>query len=130
VRVTVTGVDYREDEASDVAFKAAAAHAFTQAYQKASPALLEPIMDVEVITSDEYMGDVIADINSRRGRIEQVENIKEQKLVKAFVPLAESFGYATALRSLTQGRASFAMHFSHYAILPEELRKRLFDYLI
>jgi elongation factor G len=130
VSVTVTGVDYREDEASDVAFKAAAAHAFTQGYQKASPALLEPIMDVEVITSDEYMGDVISDINTRRGRIEQVENIKEQKLVKAFVPLAESFGYATALRSLTQGRASFAMHFSHYALLPEELRKKLFDYLI
>lgn len=129
VRVRVTDVDYREDEASEVAFKAAAAQAFTDAYRKASPALLEPIMDVEVITSEEYMGDVIADINTRRGKIELVEDIKEQKLIKGFVPLAASFGYATALRSLTQGRASFAMHFSHYALLPEEERSKLFDYL-
>ncbi|MBA7631098.1 Elongation factor G [subsurface metagenome] len=129
VRVTVTGVDYREDEASEVAFKAAAAQAFTEAYQKASPALLEPIMDVEVITPEEYMGDVLADISTRRGKIEEVESIKEHKLINGFVPLAASFGYATALRSLTQGRASFAMHFSHYALLPEAERRKLFDYL-
>ncbi len=130
VRVTVTDVDYREEDASDIAFKAAASHAFTEAYQNASPALLEPVMDVEVITSDEYMGDVIADLGTRRGKVELVENIQEHKLIKAFVPLAASFGYATTLRSLTQGRASFAMHFSHYAVLPEELRKKLFDYMV
>lgn len=129
VRVTVTDVEFREEDASDIAFKAAASRAFTEAYQKASPALLEPIMDVEVITPEPYMGDVIADINTRRGKIEELTNIKEQKLIKGFMPLAASFGYATALRSLTQGRASFAMHFSHYAILPETERRKLFDYL-
>jgi len=123
-------VEFREEDASDIAFKAAASQAFSEAYQKASPALLEPIMDVEVITPEPYMGDVIADINTRRGKIEELTNIKEQKLIKGFMPLAASFGYATALRSLTQGRASFAMHFSHYAILPETERKKLFDYLI
>lgn len=129
VRVTATDVDYREDTASDIAFKAAASHAFTEAYQKAGPALLEPIMDVEVITPEDYMGDVIADLGTRRGRIEEVASIKDHKLIKGFVPLAASFGYATTLRSLTQGRASFAMHFDHYELLPEAERRKLFDYL-
>ncbi|MBN2379452.1 elongation factor G [candidate division WOR-3 bacterium] len=129
LKVTVVGAQFREEEASEVAFKAVAAQAFREAYEKAGPALLEPIMDVEVISPEEYMGDIICDLNSRRGRIEVVENIKEHKLIKAFVPLAASFGYATTLRSLSQGRASFAMHFSHYALLPEEERRKLFDYL-
>ncbi|MBD3287154.1 elongation factor G, partial [candidate division WOR-3 bacterium] len=129
IKVTVIGVEFSEDEASDIAFKAAAAQAFREAYEKAGPALLEPIMEVEVISPEEYMGDLIADLNTRRGRIEVVENIKEHKLIKAYVPLAASFGYATTLRSLSQGRASFAMHFSHYALLPEEERHKLFDYL-
>jgi len=130
IRVTVTDADYKEDEASDVAFRAAAAQAFQEAYEKASPALLEPIMEIEVITPEEYMGDVISDINTRRGKIEVVENIKEHKLIKALVPLAASFGYATSLRSLSQGRASFAMHFSHYVVLPEEERRKLFNYML
>jgi len=129
VKVTVVGVQFREEEASDIAFKAAAAQTFREAYEKAGPALLEPIMDVEVISPEEYMGDIIGDLNTRRGRIDVVENIKEHKLIKAYVPLAASFGYATSLRSLSQGRASFAMHFSHYALLPEEERRKLFDYL-
>lgn len=129
VRAMITGVDYREEQASDIAFKAAASQAFQETYARAGPALLEPIMDVEVITPESYMGDVISDLGSRRGKIEEVATIKEQRLIKGFVPLASSFGYATTLRSLTQGRASFAMHFSHYALLPEDERRKLFDYL-
>lgn len=130
VRATVTEVEFREEEASDIAFKAATSQAFREAYEQASPALLEPIMDLEIITPEEYLGDVISDLGSRRGKIELLENIKEQKLVKAFLPLSQSFGYATALRSVSQGRASFAMHFSHYSLLPEEERRKLFQYLI
>ncbi len=128
LKITVTAVDYREDQASDIAFKAAASQAFQEAYNKAAPALLEPIMDIEVITPEEYMGDIIADLSTRRGRIEAVENIKEHKFIKAFIPLASSFGYATTLRSLSQGRASFAMHFARYELLPEAERRKLFDY--
>lgn len=130
VRATVTDVEFREEEASDIAFKAATAQAFRDAYEQAAPALLEPIMDLEIITPEEYLGDVISDLGSRRGKIELLEDIKEQKLIKGFLPLAESFGYATNLRSRSQGRASFAMHFSHYSLLPEEERRKLFQYLI
>ena len=90
--------------------------------EKADPVLLEPIMKVEVVTPEEYMGNVIGDINSRRGRIESMEDIPSGKQVNGFVPLAEMFGYATDLRSKTQGRANYSMFFDHYEKCPKSVQ--------
>jgi elongation factor G len=98
---------------------------FKNAAVKASPVLLEPVMKVEVVVNDEYMGDVIGDLNARRGRIEEMVPRSGAQVINACVPLAEMFGYATELRSRTQGRGTYTMQFSHYAQAPENIAERI-----
>jgi len=102
-----------------MAFKMAGAMAFRQACQRGQPVLLEPVMRVEVVVQEQYLGEVLADLSSRRGRIEDTEIRGTMRVVNALVPLAEMFGYATALRSQTQGRGTYTMQFSHYAEVPQ-----------
>nr|PZN10796.1 MAG: elongation factor G [Caldicoprobacter oshimai] len=125
VRVTVFDGSYHEVDSSEMAFKVAASMAFKEAMQKADPVLLEPIMKVEVTVPEEYMGDVIGDISSRRGRIEGTELRSGVQVIKAYVPLAEMFGYATDLRSKTQGRGSYVMQMSHYEEVPKNLLEKI-----
>ena len=108
-----------------MAFKIAGSMAFKEAARKAKPVLLEPIMSVEVVTPEDYMGDVIGDLNSRRGHIQGMESRAGSQIIRAQVPLAEMFGYATELRSRTQGRASFSMHFSHYEEVPAQVAEEI-----
>ncbi|CUS76851.1 translation elongation factor 2 (EF-2/EF-G) [Candidatus Kryptonium thompsonii] len=121
VKVTLFDGSYHEVDSSDLAFKIAASIAFKEAAKQAEPVLLEPIMEIEVVTPEEYLGDVIGDLNSRRGRIEGINMRKDGQVVKALVPLAEMFGYATRLRSLTQGRAIYTMQFHHYEEVPQQI---------
>ena len=107
-----------------MAFHIAGSMAFKQAEQKGE-VLLEPIMKVEVSTPEEYMGDVIGDINSRRGRIEGMDDIGGGKMVRGYVPLAEMFGYATDLRSKTQGRGNYSMFFDHYDPVPKNIQEKV-----
>jgi len=116
---------YHEVDSSEMAFKIAGSMAVKEAAQKAKPVLLEPIMSVEVVVPEEYMGDVIGDLNSRRGRIEGLELRGTSQIVKASVPLSEMFGYATDLRSRTQGRGSFTMHFGRYEEVPQALAEEI-----
>jgi elongation factor G len=116
---------YHEVDSSEMAFHIAGSMAFKDAMAKAAPALLEPIMKVEVTMPEEYMGDVIGDINSRRGRIEGMEDISGGKMIKAFVPLAEMFGYATDLRSKTQGRGNYSMFFDKYEQAPKSVQDKV-----
>jgi len=125
VKVTLYDGSYHEVDSSEMAFKIAGSMAFKEAMAKAKPVLLEPIMKVEVIVPEEYMGDVIGDINARRGRIEGMEPREGVQVVKAYVPLAEMFGYATDLRSNTQGRAVYTMQFDHYAQVPSNLAEEI-----
>ena len=125
VKVTLYDGSYHEVDSSEMAFKIAGSMAFKEAMVKAKPVLLEPIMKVEVIVPEEYMGDVIGDINARRGRIEGMEPREGVQVVKAYVPLAEMFGYATDLRSNTQGRAVYTMQFDHYAQVPNNLAEEI-----
>jgi elongation factor G len=118
VKVTLYDGSYHDVDSSEMAFKIAASMGFKQAAEKAKPVLLEPVMSVEVIVPEEYMGDVIGDLNSRRGRIEGLELRGTSQIIKSMVPLAEMFGYATDLRSRTQGRGSFTMHFGRYEEVP------------
>ena len=108
-----------------LAFHIAGSLAFKEAMQKAAPVLLEPIMKVEVTTPEDYMGDVIGDINSRRGRIEGMEDIGGGKMIKGYVPLAEMFGYATDLRSRTQGRGNYSMFFEKYEPVPKNVQEKV-----
>jgi elongation factor G len=121
VRVTLTDGSYHEVDSSEMAFKIAGSMAFKNAARKAQPLLLEPIFDVEVVTPEEYMGDVIGDLSGRRGRIEQMDQRGSDRIVKAQVPLAEMFGYATELRSRTQGRATYTMQFNSYQEVPKSI---------
>ncbi len=116
---------YHEVDSSEMAFHIAGSMAFKEAMKKAAPVLLEPIMKVEVTMPEEYMGDVIGDINSRRGRIEGMDDIGGGKMVKAFVPLAEMFGYATDLRSKTQGRGNYSMFFEKYEQVPKNVQEKV-----
>jgi elongation factor G len=127
VDVTVSLVDgsYHEVDSSEIAFKIAASKAFKEALLKCHPILLEPIMEVEVVVPNEYLGDVIGDLNSRRGKIESIEPRAGAQVVRAQVPLGEMFGYATDLRSLTQGRATYTMQFERYRELPTNLAQEL-----
>jgi elongation factor G len=118
LKVTLVGGSYHEEESTEMAFGVAAAMAVRRATAEAQPKLLEPIMDVEIVTPEEYIGDVIADINSKRGRIVGVSAETNIQVLKANVPLAEMFGYSTSLRSATQGRASFTMQFLMYDVVP------------
>ena len=125
VKATLFDGSYHEVDSSEMAFHIAGSMAFKDAMAKAAPALLEPIMKVEVTMPEEYMGDVIGDINSRRGRIEGMEDISGGKMVKAFVPLSEMFGYATDLRSKTQGRGNYSMFFDKYEQAPKSVQDKV-----
>ncbi|MCS6949671.1 MAG: elongation factor G [Armatimonadota bacterium] len=126
VRVAVVDGSYHEVDSSEMAFKIAGSMAFKAAMQKANPTIKEPIMSVEVVTPEQFLGDVIGDLNSRRGRIEGIEpGPSGTQIIRAHVPLAEMFGYATALRSLTQGRATYVMQPSHYEEVPANIAQEL-----
>ena len=125
VHANVYDGSYHEVDSSEMAFHIAGSMAFKEAMQKAAPVLLEPIMRVEVTMPEEYMGDVIGDLNSRRGRVEGMEDIGGGKMVKAFVPLAEMFGYSTDLRSRTQGRGNYSMFFDKYEPVPKNVQEKV-----
>src|SRR5947209_6199427 len=116
---------YHEVDSNEMAFKIAGSMAFKEAARKASPVLLEPVMSVEVVVPEEYMGDIIGDLNSRRGRIEGMEHRAGSQVIKAIVPLAEMFGYATHMRSSTQGRATYSMHFARYEEAPRSVAEEI-----
>ncbi|WP_456455600.1 elongation factor G [Thermovibrio sp.] len=125
VKVTLFDGSYHEVDSSELAFKIAASMAFKEGAKKANPVLLEPIMEVEVTTPEEFMGDVIGDLNKRRGRVQGMEARGNAQVVRALVPLAEMFGYATDLRSMTQGRATYIMKFSHYEEVPPNVAEQI-----
>nr|WP_281398422.1 elongation factor G [Saccharopolyspora gloriosae] len=125
VKVTLLDGQYHEVDSSEMAFKVAGSIALKEAAQKASPAILEPVMAVEVITPEDYMGDVIGDLNSRRGQIQAMEERSGARVVKAQVPLSEMFGYVGDLRSKTQGRANYSMVFDSYAEVPANVAKEI-----
>ncbi len=125
VKVTLKDGSFHEVDSSEMAFKIAGSMAFREAAKRARPRILEPVMEVEVVVPEDYMGDVIGDLNGRRGRIEGMERRANAQVVKAYVPLAEMFGYATDLRSKTQGRATYTMQFSHYEKTPKNVAKEI-----
>ena len=116
---------YHDVDSSEMAFKTAAHLAFKKGMTEASPVLLEPIMNVEVMVADTYLGDVMGDFNTRRGRIMGVDSLGRLQVVKAQVPQSEMFQYAIQLRSMTSGRGTFTMEFSHYDTVPEEVSKKI-----
>ncbi len=125
LRATLTYGSYHEVDSSEMAFKIAGSMAFKEAARKASPVLLEPIMSVEVVTPEDYMGDVIGDLSSRRGKVEGMDQRGTSHVIRAQVPLSEMFGYATDLRSRTQGRATYTMQFNSYQEVPESISKEI-----
>ncbi len=125
LKVTMTGGSYHEVDSSEMAFKIAGSMAIKEAVQKGAPAILEPIMRVEVLTPEDFMGSVIGDLNARRGQIQGMEDRGNAKLIKSTVPLASMFGYATDMRSMTQGRASYSMFFDHYSEVPRNIMEGL-----
>ncbi|GJQ21137.1 MAG: elongation factor G [Bacteroidia bacterium] len=127
VKVKLFDGSFHAVDSSEMAFKIAGSMAFKEAARKAGPVLLEPIMAVEVVTPEEYLGDVMGDLNSRRGKIEGMNPRKDAQVVKAMVPLAEMFGYATTLRSMTQGRALYTMQFSHYEQTPKSVSEQIIE---
>ena len=124
-KVKLVHGSYHEVDSSEMAFKIAGSMAFKDAMAKASPVLLEPIAKVEVTVPEEYMGDVIGDLNSRRGRIEGMEAVNGAQLIRAFVPISEMFGYATTLRSRSQGRGVYSMVFDHYDEVPKSIEEKI-----
>lgn len=125
VKVSLNDGSYHDVDSSEMAFKIAGSMGFRKAAQNANPVILEPIMKVEVVVPEEYMGDVIGDLNGRRGNVEGMEQRANAQVVKAFVPLASMFGYATDLRSKTQGRATYTMQFSHYEKAPQSVAEEI-----
>jgi len=125
VKVTLLGGTHGGLESNAAAFKLAGAAAFKEGMRKARPALLEPIMSVEVVTPQSYMGDISGDLSRRRGVLQTIEDSPAGKIVRARVPLSEMFGYATALRSLSQGRATYTMEFSQYAEAPANVSQHV-----
>ncbi len=125
IKVTLFDGSYHEVDSSEMAFKIAGSMAFKEAAKRAQPALLEPVMKVEVVVPEEYMGDIIGDLNSRRGRIEGMEPRGGSQVINSMVPLSDMFGYATEMRSRTQGRASFSMHFAHYEEAPRSVAEEV-----
>jgi elongation factor G len=124
-KVKLVHGSYHEVDSSEMAFKIAGSMAFKNAMAKASPVILEPMMKVEVTVPEEYMGDVIGDINSRRGKMEGMEALNGAQVIRAFVPLSEMFGYATSLRSRTQGRGVYSMVFDHYEDVPKNIQEQI-----
>jgi elongation factor G len=127
VKVKLYDGSYHDVDSDEVSFKVAGSMAFRQGALKANPVILEPLMDVEVTTPEEYLGDVMGDLNSRRGKIEGFNSRKDAQVIKATVPLAEMFGYATTIRSMTQGRAIYSMQFSHYSQLPKSVADEIIE---
>jgi elongation factor G len=127
MKVRLVDGSYHEVDSSEMAFKIAASMALKNCVAKAAPVLLEPVMSLEVVVPEKYMGDVIGDINARRGRVEGLEDRGIYKVIRSLVPLAQMFGYATVLRSMTQGRGSFSMQFSHYAGVPDSVAEEIMD---
>jgi len=125
VKVTLKDGSFHEVDSSEMAFKIAGSMAFREAAKRARPVILEPVMEVEVVVPEDYMGDVIGDLNGRRGKIEGMERRANAQVVNAYVPLSEMFGYATDLRSKTQGRATYTMQFSHYEKTPKSVAKEI-----
>jgi len=125
VRVTLTYGSYHDVDSSEMAFKIAGSMAFKKAARLAKPVLLEPIMAVEVVTPEDYMGDVIGDLAARRGRVEGMEQRGSSQQIRAQVPLSDMFGYATDLRSRTQGRATYTMQFHSYQEVPESIAREI-----
>jgi len=125
IKATLTFGSFHEVDSSELAFKIAASKAFQDACKKAGPILLEPVMKVEVNTPEEYMGDVIGQINSKRGRIEEMGDRGQSKIIQCYVPLSEMFGYSTELRSASQGRATYAMEFDHYNEVPTNVALKI-----
>src|SRR3954454_22400123 len=125
IRIELIDGSYHDVDSSEMAFKVAGSIAFKEAMKRAKPKLLEPVMAVEVITPEDYLGDVMGNLSSRRGRVESLEPVGNAQVVKAVVPLAEMFGYATDLRSMTQGRAEFTMQFDHYEEVPQSIATEL-----
>jgi len=127
VKVELVYGSYHEVDSSEMAFKIAASMAFKEAMKKASPTLMEPIMSVEVVTPEDYVGDVMGDLSSRRGRVDGMEMRANARAIKAFVPLGEMFGYATDLRSKTSGRANYTMQFDHYEPVPKNVAETILN---
>lgn len=125
IKVTVYDGSYHEVDSSEIAFKMAGSMAFQAACKKANPVILEPIMKIEVVTPESFMGDVIGDLNAKRGQILEMTDRGPMKVVKAMVPLASMFGYVTNLRSMSQGRASSSMEFDHYADVPRNVAEQI-----
>jgi elongation factor G len=125
VRATLLGGDYHPVDSSEMAFKTAGSMAFQAAMDKAAPALLEPVMKLEISTPEDFYGDVLGDISARRGNITEYDQRGNLKVIRATVPLAETFGYATDLRSMTQGRASYSMEFDHYEEVPRNVADKI-----
>ena len=124
-KVKLVDGSYHEVDSSEMSFKIAGSMAFKNAMSKADPVILEPMMKVEVVVPEEYMGDVMGDVNSRRGRIEGMEPRSGAEIIKAFVPLSQMFGYATVLRSRTQGRGTYSMEFDHYEEVPKSIQEQI-----
>jgi elongation factor G len=127
IKISLVDGSFHDVDSSEMAFKVAGSMALKDAVSKAKPIILEPLMDVEVVLPEEYLGDVMGDINSRRGKIEKFEHRIGAQIIKAFVPLAEMFGYATDLRSITQGRANFTMQFHSYVKVPASVKKEILE---
>ncbi len=127
IKVRLFDGSYHDVDSSEMAFKIAGSIAFKEGAKKANPVLLEPIMEVEVVTPEEYMGDVMGDLSSRRGRIEGMSQRSDAQVIKALVPLSEMFGYATTMRSMTQGRAIYSMQFSHYDEAPKSVSDQIIE---
>jgi elongation factor G len=125
LRVTIYDGSYHDVDSSEMAFKIAGSMALQAGVKKGTPVIMEPVMKVEVVTPEEFMGDVMGDLNSKRGRIQKMEDRASAKVIDAFVPLSEMFGYATSLRSMTQGRASYSMQFDHYEEVPGNIAEEI-----
>ncbi len=130
VQVVLYDGSFHEVDSSEIAFKIAGSMAFKQAVQKSSPVILEPVMKLEVVVPEDHMGTVIGDLSSRRGRVNNTELRGGMQAVKGEAPLGEMFGYATNLRSMTEGRGSFTMEFSHYFALPENIAQDLKEKIV
>jgi elongation factor G len=127
VKARLTDGQYHDVDSSEMAFKLAGSQVFKEGIRRANPIILEPMMAVEVRTPEEYMGDVIGDLNSRRGQIQSMDDASGVKVVKALVPLSEMFGYIGELRSRTQGRAVFTMSFDSYAEVPKAVAEEIIE---
>ncbi|MCK4362863.1 MAG: elongation factor G, partial [Dehalococcoidia bacterium] len=125
IKVTLYDGSFHEVDSSELAFKIAAAMALKDGVKRAKPILLEPVMKLEVVTPEGFIGDILGDLNSRRGQVASIDSRGNTKIIRCFIPLAETFGYATDLRSMSQGRATFAMEFHRYEELPQDLAEQL-----